>query len=94
MPAQAGIQYAAVHRYRHNRLGALDRPVEPGEDSRVCREGTAPLVVAKIPSLQRPDREHIRALDDQVAEQAGAVRHPLRVGIDDVKRQRRNVVVG
>jgi hypothetical protein len=32
MPAKAGIQYAAVHRRDNQRLGVLDRPVEPGDD--------------------------------------------------------------
>jgi len=33
MPAKAGIQYAAAHRFNHGRLGVLDRPVKPGDDS-------------------------------------------------------------
>ncbi|RZN13290.1 hypothetical protein CWO91_00185 [Bradyrhizobium genosp. SA-3] len=28
-----GIQYAAASRFNHCRLGVLDRPVEPGDDS-------------------------------------------------------------
>ncbi|MHC2624097.1 hypothetical protein ACVIW2_006129 [Bradyrhizobium huanghuaihaiense] len=28
-----GIQYAAASRFRHDRLGVLDRPVKPGDDS-------------------------------------------------------------
>ncbi|PJG55688.1 hypothetical protein CVM73_09075 [Bradyrhizobium forestalis] len=27
------IQYAAAHRFNHYRLGVLDRPVKPGDDS-------------------------------------------------------------
>jgi len=27
-----GIQYAAAHRFNHNRLWILDRPVKPGDD--------------------------------------------------------------
>jgi len=30
-----GIQYAAASRLNHNRLGVLDRPVKPGDDSEV-----------------------------------------------------------
>jgi hypothetical protein len=28
-----GIQYAAAPRFNNNRLGILDRPVKPGDDS-------------------------------------------------------------
>jgi len=28
-----GIQYAAAYRLNHGRLGVLDRPVKPGDDS-------------------------------------------------------------
>nr|WP_041756736.1 hypothetical protein [Bradyrhizobium sp. ORS 278] len=31
MPAKAGIQYAAAHRFNQRRLGILDRPVKPGD---------------------------------------------------------------
>ena len=31
--AKAGIQYAAASRFYHKRLGLLDRPVKPGDDS-------------------------------------------------------------
>ena len=33
MPAKAGIQYAAASPLNHDRLGVLDRPVKPGNDS-------------------------------------------------------------
>ena len=33
MPAKAGIQYAAASPLNHDRLGVLDRPVKPGDDS-------------------------------------------------------------
>jgi hypothetical protein len=29
-----GIQYAAASRFNHSRLGVLDRPVKPGDDTR------------------------------------------------------------
>jgi len=35
MRAKAGIQYAALSQCEHNRLGVLDRPVKPGDDSSV-----------------------------------------------------------
>ncbi|QOZ49929.1 hypothetical protein XH90_00095 [Bradyrhizobium sp. CCBAU 53338] len=35
-PRKRGIRYAAAHRFHHNRLGVLDRPVKPGDDSGGC----------------------------------------------------------
>ncbi|WP_084777344.1 hypothetical protein [Bradyrhizobium sp.] len=32
-PRRRGIQYAAASAFKHSRLGVLDRPVEPGDDS-------------------------------------------------------------
>jgi len=28
-----GIQYAAAHRFTHDRFGVLDRPIKSGDDS-------------------------------------------------------------
>ncbi|WP_265575645.1 hypothetical protein [Bradyrhizobium sp. WBAH33] len=39
-----GIQYAAAYRFNHNRLGVLDRPVKPGDDS----EGVAAMTPKKV----------------------------------------------
>ena len=36
-PRMRGIQYAAASRFNNSRLGVLDRPVKPGDDSCLCR---------------------------------------------------------
>ncbi|QOZ42607.1 hypothetical protein XH89_03315 [Bradyrhizobium sp. CCBAU 53340] len=36
-----GIQYAEASRLSHGRLGVLDRPVKPGDDSCACGERSA-----------------------------------------------------
>ncbi|RXH16182.1 hypothetical protein EAS54_16795 [Bradyrhizobium guangzhouense] len=49
-----GIQYAAAHRSNHDRLGVLDRPVKPGDDSGVWGRSFA---VSRIPqSVRLPSR--------------------------------------
>ncbi|RXG87024.1 hypothetical protein EAS62_36495 [Bradyrhizobium zhanjiangense] len=45
MPAKAGIQYAAASRFRHCRLGVLDRPVKPGDDTECVARGTCNIIV-------------------------------------------------
>ncbi|TFV80109.1 hypothetical protein E4K64_03875 [Bradyrhizobium frederickii] len=37
-PRKRGIQYAAAHRLNHDRLGVLDRPVKPGDDTENVRD--------------------------------------------------------
>lgn len=41
-----------------------------------------------------PERKNVRVFDDQIAEKSRTVRHPVRVGIDDVHGQRRHDKVG
>jgi hypothetical protein len=49
-----GIQYAAAPRLNHNRLGILDRPVKPGDDTECV--GTAPQTSRNCLTLRRFSR--------------------------------------
>ncbi|PSO33035.1 hypothetical protein C7G41_07025 [Bradyrhizobium sp. MOS002] len=51
-PRRRGIQYAAASRYNYSRLGVLDRPVNPGDDS---EDGAAFFRSRRSPfSVSRP----------------------------------------
>jgi len=49
-----GIQYAAAHPLHHNRLGVLDRPVKPGDDT--VDVGTTPQTSRNCLTLRRFSR--------------------------------------
>ncbi|PJG53824.1 hypothetical protein CVM73_17335 [Bradyrhizobium forestalis] len=49
-----GIQYAAAHRLNRCRLGILDRPVKPGDDSSRVDGACAASLLATTPTSSPP----------------------------------------
>jgi len=52
-PRRRGIQYAAASRFNHYRLGVLDRPVKPGDDSECVASASHALVIASAAKQSR-----------------------------------------
>ncbi|QOZ11369.1 hypothetical protein XH96_30485 [Bradyrhizobium sp. CCBAU 51765] len=54
-----GIQYAAASRFNHYRLGVLDRPVKPGDNSGACGEHV-PTNTSCDEAIHSPSEEGFR----------------------------------